>query len=218
MRAFLLALWRLIHYKLTHVTEEKWRILAACLLVSGMLWFLRQMNKTYTTGMKVRLSFEYDRGRFVPLDPLPNALWLNVTAEGWPLAIAAYSPTRPRLVVQPVLDKGYWMADADKVKRYLQPKLARVQINYLQELPQAYRFDSIVQRQVPIEATLPDGRRAFGRLCYKGLSGQLLRLPRAHVLTEAPWDSTQFSVSTSSLYDEKWLPSLCQPRVAFSVR
>ena len=218
MRAFLQALWRLIHYKLTHVTEEKWRILAACLLVSGMLWFLRQMNKTYTTGMKVRLSFEYDRARFVPLDPLPNAIWLNVTAEGWPLAIAAYSPTRPRLVVQPVLDKGYWMADADKVKRYLQPKLARVQINYLQELPQAYRFDSIVQRQVALEATLPDGRLAFGQLCYKGLSAQLLRLPRAHVLTEAPWDSTQFSIPTAALYDERWLPNFCQTRVGFTVR
>lgn len=213
MRAFLVAVWRFLHYKLTHVTEEKWRVLTICLMLSGSLWFLRQMNKTYTTGMKVRLSFEYDKGRFVPLQPLPDALWINVTAEGWPLALAAYGPGRARLVVRPALEKGFWIADADKVKRNLQPRMPRVQINYLQDIPQPYLFDSLMRRQVPIEVRLPSGRAGRALLCYQGLSRRLDSLPRLRILTEEPADTVSFTMPVHTLYGDKWDANWCEPEV-----
>jgi hypothetical protein len=140
MRVFLRALWRFIYYKLTHVTEEKWRILTICLLLSSGLWFLRQMNKTYSTTLKVRLGFEYDATRHQPVKPLPNALWLRVTAKGWPLAAAAYSPGRPKLIVRPALERGYWMADSAKVRKYLSPKMPGVRIEGLRDEAEMYFF------------------------------------------------------------------------------
>jgi hypothetical protein len=143
MRAFFLALWQFVYYKLTHVTEEKWRVLAICLVLSAGLWFLRQMNKSYTTTLKVRVSFEYDAKRYKPESNLPAALWLRVTAKGWPLAMAAYSPRRPRLIIHPALEKGYWMADKEKVSRYLSPTMPGVQIEGFRDEPTRIEFENV---------------------------------------------------------------------------
>ena len=216
MRALLQTIWRFLFYKLTHAGEEKWRTLAICLILSGTLWFLRQMNKTYTTGMKVRLAFEYDPGRFAPQDPLPDAIWLNVTARGWPLAIAAYSPSRPRLVVRPALAGGFWMADSHKVRRYLQPRMPGVHINALQDPAEPYRFDSLVSREVPITVTLPGGRQAQGQVCFKGWAARLLRLPRARRLQEAS-AGERLTIPLSRLYPSKWADCFCKDEVELRI-
>jgi hypothetical protein len=154
MRAFFRDIFNWVYYKLTHAQEEKWRILAVALTLSAMFWFLRKMTKTYSTNMKVKMEIVYDMEQYVPLTPLPSSLWVNVTAQGWPLAIAAYSPNRPKIIVKPALHEGYFEVDNAIVTEKLRARFNQLTVNYLAQTPERYPFDSIVTRSVTIVSGL----------------------------------------------------------------
>ncbi|MEQ9592243.1 MAG: hypothetical protein RLN86_06565 [Cyclobacteriaceae bacterium] len=50
-----------------------------------MFWFFNALNKDYSTNLKFPVNFNYDKARFIPVDPLPDAVFMNVSGNGWDL-------------------------------------------------------------------------------------------------------------------------------------
>jgi hypothetical protein len=50
-----------------------------------IFWFFNALNKNYTTNINLPLLFDYDREKFIPVRPLPEAVRFNVTGVGWNL-------------------------------------------------------------------------------------------------------------------------------------
>jgi|GEM_PF-4853090 len=140
LRGLVVAVWRLVYYKLTHVQEEKWRVLAGCLALSCSLWFLLQMNKTYSATLRVPLSFTYDRALYTPRQELPSALWLAVQAKGWPLALAKYGPKKLKVVVVPDLSLDVWRADTASLRAFVAKHLAGMDKVHMLYMPEPVGF------------------------------------------------------------------------------
>ena len=168
------------------------------------------MGKTYTTGMQVRLAFQYNKQRFVPKGKLPKTVWLNVTAQGWPLAVAAYGPTRPIMIIRPGLKEGYWRLNAAELKRQLQRRLSRVRINAVADTLPAVLFDSIISRQLPVQVVLAGGEVGRGYICYKGPSGKLAEFPRLYKASRDSLRLDGLSLPLRSLVPQAYARYICR--------
>lgn len=56
-----------------------------CVFTATVFWFFNALNKTYTTNISFPLAFDYDNENFIPVEGLPQNVWLNVTGNGWEL-------------------------------------------------------------------------------------------------------------------------------------
>lgn len=65
--------------------RRNWKAVVLCILAATVFWFLNALNKTYTTNLNFPLAFEYDESNYVPVQPLPEQVRLNVTGNGWDL-------------------------------------------------------------------------------------------------------------------------------------
>jgi len=128
LRGFLGFLVRMLHYKLTHVQEERWRVLATCLLLSAGLWVLRQMNKTYTQTLRVPITVAFDARNSISAASQPKAVFVRLKSRGWPMALALYGPERPRLLLRANGGVENWSPDTSQIRTLLQPKLPMVAI------------------------------------------------------------------------------------------
>jgi len=171
--------WRFIVYKCTHAAEERWRTILACLLLSGTFWFLRSMNKEYTSTVAIKLKFQYNQSAWVPIDSLPTKIIANVSGSGWSVALLKIRPISPVLVYKANIEEGNLMLSPTMAKKQLIPLLFRTQVNYIIEDERTIRFDSIIS----LQATLPirliarvDSSLATAQVCIKGPSLRISNL------------------------------------------
>lgn len=83
-----------------------YRAVTACLLAAGLFWQMNALNKTYTTRLNVPLAWRFDTARYVPLRPLPTALPVVVTGEGWRLLRANLGLGVKPLELRPASRRG----------------------------------------------------------------------------------------------------------------
>ena len=77
---FLRAISNLLRFDRTN-----WKALALCLFAAAIFWIFNALNKNYATNVSFPLRFEYDNIIYVPSQPLPARLTLNVGGNGWEL-------------------------------------------------------------------------------------------------------------------------------------
>ena len=56
-----------------------------CLLAALTFWLLNAMNDSYTTTVSYPVEFIFDTDRYVPVEPLPEEIQINVSGLGWNL-------------------------------------------------------------------------------------------------------------------------------------
>lgn len=66
-------------------TEEKWKIFALCLAGATIFWFFNALNKEYSARIRYPVSFVYNDSATILVEPLPEAVRLEVTGGGWDL-------------------------------------------------------------------------------------------------------------------------------------
>ncbi len=65
--------------------RTNWKALALCVFAAAVFWIFNALNKEYSTNLKFPLQFSFDDARFIPVDPLPGTLTMNVKGKGWDL-------------------------------------------------------------------------------------------------------------------------------------
>lgn len=72
-------------FRLLHVNKKNWRAIVLCILAATIFWFLNSLNDNYTANVNFPLRFEYNAESYIPVDPLPDHLTINVSGMGWDL-------------------------------------------------------------------------------------------------------------------------------------
>ncbi len=65
--------------------RTNWKALALCAVAAAVFWIFNALNKEYSTNLKFPLQFAFDEARYVPVDPLPGTITVNVKGNGWDL-------------------------------------------------------------------------------------------------------------------------------------
>ncbi|HWA35222.1 MAG TPA: hypothetical protein VG737_13875 [Cyclobacteriaceae bacterium] len=65
--------------------RTNWKALTLCAVAASVFWIFNALNKEYSTDLKFPLQFDFDNTKYIPVDPLPGTLTLNVKGIGWNL-------------------------------------------------------------------------------------------------------------------------------------
>ncbi len=69
-----------------HGREQYWRVVLLCFMAASTFWLLNALNKNYTNiRITYPIRFVYDQQEYIPLQPLPEEIVLNVSGKGWKL-------------------------------------------------------------------------------------------------------------------------------------
>ena len=167
-----------------------YRAVTACLLAAGLFWQMNALNKTYTTRLDYPLAWHYDSVRYVPLRPLPAALPVTVTGQGWRLLRAnlgwGIRPADLRPVPLPgtrYLPPGAW-------RRGLQNALEGLQATEWAGDTLRLTFDRYASRQLPL-ALPPDSAQYTAQfqpatVTFRGAASLVNALPDPFLVAWPP--------------------------------
>lgn len=95
--------------------KRNWRAVLLSILAATIFWFFNALNKDYSANIDFPVAFHFDQSKFIPVEPLPGSVTLNVTGLGWdlfrrsvglkvpPLQIALDHPADVRKIVASTL-------------------------------------------------------------------------------------------------------------------
>lgn len=72
-------------FDILRLDRTNWKALALCFFAAAVFWFFNALNKNYSSNVQFPLHFEYDEEHFIPVEPLPKNLTLNISGIGWDL-------------------------------------------------------------------------------------------------------------------------------------
>lgn len=128
-----------------------WRAVTACFLAASTFWLLNALNKTYTTRIVYPLAWRYDDSRYIPVQPLPTEVAVNVTGRGWKLLrkqlMLDVKPAEIALLRG--LPAARYVTGAT-VQPALQTAMEGLQFNYLLTDTLWIEFDRLVSRRLPL--------------------------------------------------------------------
>ena len=140
-----------------------YRAITACLLAAGLFWQMNALNKTYTTRINYPLAWHYDSVHYTPLRPLPAALPVAVTGQGWRLLRANLGRGTHPADLYPVPLPGTRYLPADAWHRGLQNALEGLQVTEWAGDTLRLTFDRYVSRRLPLALPPDSARRYVGR-------------------------------------------------------
>lgn len=127
-----------------------WRAVAACFLAASTFWVLNALNKTYTTRISYPVAWRYDETRYVPTQPLPTEVAVNVTGRGWKLLRRSLPlEVKPAELVLPALPSTRYVTHRS-LRPALQQAMEGLQFNYLLTDTLWVEFDRLVSRRLPL--------------------------------------------------------------------
>ncbi|UPL49160.1 hypothetical protein [Hymenobacter sublimis] len=177
-----------------------WRAVTACFLVASTFWLLNALNKTYTTRITYPLAWRYDNSRFIPVQPLPKEVPVNVTGRGWKLLRRQLMlDVKPaELTLSAPASTRYVTTRA--IRPALQQAMEGLQFNYLLSDTLWVELDRLVSRRLPLAlspatdgAALPyDARFEPASVVFRGPASKVNYLPSPYPvhLPQAPAGSS----------------------------
>ena len=73
--------------------------MALAIFAATVFWFFNALNKTYTTNLSFPIAFEFNREEYIPVQPLPENININVTGIGWNLFRRSLGVNLPALMI-----------------------------------------------------------------------------------------------------------------------
>ncbi|WP_229254636.1 YbbR-like domain-containing protein [Dyadobacter linearis] len=92
---------------MNHVPQNQNRIktFIGCLLAASFFWLMNVLNtENYSIKLNYPLEIEYDNSSYVPMQPLPRRISVNVSGDGWSLLQKSWLNFNANPVVYKVLN------------------------------------------------------------------------------------------------------------------
>lgn len=177
-----------------------WRAVLACFLAASTFWVLRALNKTYTTRITYPVAWRYNEAQYVPVQPLPTEVAVNVTGRGWKLLRRSLPlEVKPAELILPALPSTRYVT-ARNLRPALQQAMEGLQFNYLLSDTLWIEFDRLVTRRLPLAlspatdgSALPYAASFSPKsVLFRGPAGKVNTLPNPYPvhLPQAPAGST----------------------------
>ncbi len=72
-------------FNILHFNRTNWKAVLLCFIAALVFWFFNALNKDYSTNIRLGVNFEFDQERYIPVTPLPQEIYMNVSGNGWDL-------------------------------------------------------------------------------------------------------------------------------------
>lgn len=167
-----------------------YRAVTACLLAAGVFWQMNALNKTYTTRLNYPIAWSYDSVRYLPMRPLPEALPVTVTGQGWRLLRANLGWGTQPAVLRPVPLPGTRYLPPDAWQRGLNNAFEGVEFTEWSGDTLRLTFDRYATRQLKL-ALPPDSARYYtarftpSSLSFRGPASVVNNLPDPYPIPAA---------------------------------
>lgn len=131
--------------------EQYWRVVLLCFMAASTFWLLNALNKNYNNiRVTYPIHFVYDQKEYVPLNPLPEEIAINVSGKGWKL-LRKYMMIDVRPADIPM--QGFMRQDAVSMNVFRQNvanALDGLQLNFIVTDSIRFKFDRQVKRKIPL--------------------------------------------------------------------
>ncbi len=136
--------------------SQNLRIFLLCFLTAFIFWGLNSLNKDYQTSISMPLEVVYDDSLYIPLDPPPKKIPLQVSGYGWDLIRWTFGwqidPIKLTPADLPESKSITYATFSDKITAKLQDlKL----MNFI-DPEEPINFDFLETRKVPIDFDAAD--------------------------------------------------------------
>jgi len=111
--------------------RTNWKAALLCLLAAAIFWIFNAFNKSQSTTIRFPVHFDYDQVHYVPVNPLPRHLNINVTGSGWELARKSFGFKLPELVIPLERPLEIKKIPTIAIKNMLGTQLGGLQINFI---------------------------------------------------------------------------------------
>ncbi|OGX81005.1 hypothetical protein BEN48_07540 [Hymenobacter glacialis] len=159
-----------------------YRAVTACLLAAGLFWQMNALSKNYTTRLTYPIAWQYDSVHYVPLRPLPEALPVTVTGQGWRLLRANMGWGTQPAVLRPVPLPGTRYLPPDAWRRGLETALEGMQVSEWAGDTLRLTFDRYATRQLSLALPRDSARYYSARftpryVTFRGPASVINNLP-----------------------------------------
>lgn len=111
--------------------RTNWKAVSLCFVAAVVFWIFSALNKDYKTNLRFPVRFEFDRDRFIPVDPLPENVAMNVSGNGWDLFRKSLGFRLPPLVISLDRPTEVKKVVGSTLPALLAGQLGSLQINYV---------------------------------------------------------------------------------------
>lgn len=122
-----------------------------CFTAATTFWLLNALNKTYTNiRTTYPLAFVYNEEKYIPLNPLPDEIEINVSGKGWKLLRKSLMlDVRPaEILIQSIPRQDYLTGPA--LRSNVASVLDGLQLNFIFTDTIAFKFDRRIRRKIPL--------------------------------------------------------------------
>ncbi|HRI79884.1 MAG TPA: hypothetical protein PLR06_10155 [Cyclobacteriaceae bacterium] len=181
--------------------RTNWKALALCFLAAAVFWIFNALNKDYATNVRFPLLFEFDDTKFIPVEPLPPVIVLNVSGNGWELfrksvglkvpqiAIALERPVETRKIV------------ASTLSPVVAGQIGPLQVNYIVSDTLRLKIEPRISRKIKLDADLKgvSYELGYGRISPVTVSPDSVTLEGPKSLLEQMSDTLTIAVHATRI-------------------
>lgn len=132
--------------------RNKIKTFFGCLLAATFFWLMNVLNKEdYSIRLSYPLTVEYDAAAFIPLQPLPKRISVNVTGDGWNLLRKSWLNFNAAPVVYKVLNptKASFI-NSTSLTDQITELFPDVKVNYVVSDTFELSFERKIRKIIPI--------------------------------------------------------------------
>lgn len=146
--------------------RTNWKAVSLCAATAIIFWFFSALNKNYQTNLRFPVQFNFDRERFIPVEALPENVFMNVSGNGWDLLRKSVGFRVPPMILSLDRPTEVKKVVGSTLPALLAGQLGNLQINYVVTDTLYLNIDPIDEHlfKVAVDDSEITFREGYGRL------------------------------------------------------
>ena len=180
-----------------------------CLLAAAFFWLMNVLNKDdYSLRLNYPLAIEYDDQSYVPMQPLPRQIAVNVSGDGWRLLQKSWLNFNADPVIYRVSNPNQAsFINAATLTDQISERFPNLHVNYVVADTFELHFEPKVRKIIPIrvDSASINVREGYVVSSIINVSPSLISIDGPLSLVKTLPDTIRISVPTQKLqtnYDE----------------
>jgi len=138
--------------KLKPKASSNLKVVVLCVVTATTFWLLNALNKDdYTTVVRQPIAFSYDQSEFMPVEPLPDQISIEINGNGWDLLRKYFKFQSTPFIIELDDPSRNSFVLTRSLQRELAETLTPTQLVTIVQDTISFRIDKIISRKITIE-------------------------------------------------------------------
>lgn len=183
--------------------KTNWKAVSLCMAAAAIFWLFNALNKNYQTNLRFPVEFHYDQDRFIPVKPLPESVFMNVSGNGWDLLRKTLGFQLPALALSLDRPTEVKKVVGSTLPALLAGQLGSLEVNYVVTDTLYLDFDPVDEHRfkLVVDASGITFDKSFGRLSPIVVLPDSIRLRGPKSIIHALPDSIVITLKPEQIND-----------------